>query len=84
MSVSLTGFRRLIANFLSWWLSELRALGHPISELLQRRSPALTLGVLERSWILRLHKGNRVKELGRVESGEANKTDIGASDALPS
>jgi general secretion pathway protein L len=78
MSVSLTGFRRLIANFLSWWLSELRALGHPISELLQRRSPALTLGVLERSWILRLHKGNRVKELGRVESGEGNKTDIGA------
>lgn len=77
MSVSLTGFRAPLANFLAWWLSELKGIGRPISELLQQSSPALTLDLVEQDWVLRLHKGKRVKELGRVDP-EVNKRDIGA------
>jgi general secretion pathway protein L len=58
----------LLQQFLSWWLAELKAMWLPLRKAAQGGARRLTLDVSSPEWILRLRKGSRFQELGRLDS----------------
>src|SRR6476661_9262982 len=57
----------LVSRFLSWWLAELSAMWRPFRTLIRRGPNMLTLDTSDQQWALRLRKGARLQDLGRLD-----------------
>jgi general secretion pathway protein L len=57
----------LISRFLSWWLAELSGMWRPLRRWIRRGPNMLTLDTSEQQWVLRLRKGARFQDLGRLD-----------------
>ena len=68
MATSLTRANDLISRVFSWWLAELTAMWQPLRRFVQRGPKTLTLNTSDQQWVLRLQKGARLQELGRLDS----------------
>ena len=65
MAISATSINDTLSSFFSWWFRELETLRRPLGTALQRKPPTVSITVLDDQWIVRLHKGGRIKEIGR-------------------
>jgi general secretion pathway protein L len=68
MATSLTNANDLISRFLSWWMAELSGMWRPLRTMMRSGPKTLTLDTSEQQWALRLKKGARLQELGRLDS----------------
>jgi general secretion pathway protein L len=75
MAISVNSASALVSDFFSWWLGELQALWVPVRRVLRRGPKIVTLNTSDQQWVLRLEKGSRFQELGRVDS----LTEVNAS-----
>jgi general secretion pathway protein L len=66
MAVAPAGIQNLASNFFTWWLGELEALWRPARDMVRRASPEMTITISGDEWVVRQHKGGKVKELGRI------------------
>jgi general secretion pathway protein L len=68
MAISLNSASAIASDFFGWWLSELEVAWQPVRSLLRQGPKLLTLNTSDQQWILRLQKGSRSQELGRLDS----------------
>jgi len=68
MAISLNNAGTLASNFFSWWFGELDAMWQPISGLFRQGPKMLTLNTSDQPWVLRLQKGSRSQEVGKLDS----------------
>jgi general secretion pathway protein L len=68
MATSLTNANDLVSRFLYWWIAELSVMWRPLRTIVRRGPKTLTLDTSEQQWALRLRKGARLQELGRIDS----------------
>ena len=68
MATSLIRANDLISGFFPWWLKELAAMWRPLRGFVRSGPKMLTLDASDEQWVLRLQKGARLQELGRLDS----------------
>jgi len=71
MASSLTTVNDLVSNFFTWWFAELTAIWRPFRAALRRTPKKLVLDTSDQQWSLRLQRGVRSQELGRLDSHSA-------------
>jgi general secretion pathway protein L len=82
MAIAATSITDTVSTFFTWWSRELEALWRPLGTALQKKSPTLSITALDDQWIVRLHKGARIKELSRFDYNSDLRTNRKSRDTI--